>query len=92
MCSSSDASPQGNPLLTLLTRFLTVYPKLILGLSVSVGSICGGCNSKEILQRNAERGTRSEEPIVYVNGNPYCLRLENFSLRNMRVRYSVNSD
>ncbi|KAF8322469.1 hypothetical protein DL93DRAFT_2123864 [Clavulina sp. PMI_390] len=25
-----------------------------------------------------------EEPIVYVNGNPYCLRRENFSLRNMK--------
>ncbi len=27
----------------------------------------------------------SEEPIVYINGSPYCLRRENFSLRNMKV-------
>ncbi|KAF9510295.1 hypothetical protein BS47DRAFT_1373349 [Hydnum rufescens UP504] len=25
-----------------------------------------------------------EEPIVYINGNPYCLRRESFSLRNMK--------
>jgi hypothetical protein len=25
-----------------------------------------------------------EEPIVYINGAPYCLRRENFSLRNMK--------
>lgn len=25
-----------------------------------------------------------EEPIVYINGSPYCLRRENFSLRNMK--------
>lgn len=25
-----------------------------------------------------------EEPIVYVNGAPYCLRRERFSLRNMK--------
>ena len=35
--------------------------------------------------RDADRSVRSEEPIVYVNGNPYCLRVENLSLRNMKV-------
>jgi Inositol hexakisphosphate len=28
--------------------------------------------------------TLREEPIVYVNGAPYCLRRERFSLRNMK--------
>ena len=28
--------------------------------------------------------TLREEPIVYVNGEPYCLRRERFSLRNMK--------
>ena len=28
--------------------------------------------------------TLREEPIVYVNGFPYCLRREGFSLRNMK--------
>ncbi|KAF9048553.1 inositol hexakisphosphate-domain-containing protein [Panaeolus papilionaceus] len=28
--------------------------------------------------------TLREEPVVYVNGAPYCLRRENFSLRNMK--------
>jgi hypothetical protein len=28
--------------------------------------------------------TLREEPIVYVNGAPYCLRREQFSLRNMK--------
>jgi len=28
-----------------------------------------------------------EEPLVYVNGDPYCLRREAFSLRNMKGRY-----
>ncbi len=28
--------------------------------------------------------TLREEPIVYVNGAPYCLRRERFSLRNIR--------
>lgn len=28
--------------------------------------------------------TLREEPIVYVNGSPYCLRRERFSLRNMK--------
>nr|GAT59369.1 predicted protein [Mycena chlorophos] len=28
--------------------------------------------------------TLREEPIVYVNGTPYCLRREGFSLRNMK--------
>lgn len=28
--------------------------------------------------------TLREEPIVYVNGAPYCLRREGFSLRNMK--------
>ncbi|KAF8917222.1 inositol hexakisphosphate-domain-containing protein [Mucidula mucida] len=30
--------------------------------------------------------TIREEPIVYVNGAPYCLRREGFSLRNMKVK------
>lgn len=25
-----------------------------------------------------------EEPVVYINGAPYCLRREGFSLRNMK--------
>src|ERR1700731_4541928 len=28
--------------------------------------------------------TLREEPIVYINGAPYCLRRETFSLRNMK--------
>lgn len=28
--------------------------------------------------------TLREEPIVYINGAPYCLRRENYSLRNMK--------
>ena len=28
--------------------------------------------------------TLREEPLVYVNGAPYCLRRERFSLRNMK--------
>lgn len=28
--------------------------------------------------------TLREEPVVYINGAPYCLRRENFSLRNMK--------
>jgi hypothetical protein len=28
--------------------------------------------------------TLREEPIVYVNGAPYCLRRERYSLRNMK--------
>lgn len=28
--------------------------------------------------------TLREEPIVYINGAPYCLRRERFSLRNMK--------
>lgn len=28
--------------------------------------------------------TLREEPIVYINGAPYCLRRESFSLRNMK--------
>lgn len=31
--------------------------------------------------------TLREEPIVYVNGAPYCLRRERFSLRNMKGLY-----
>lgn len=31
--------------------------------------------------------TLREEPIVYVNGAPYCLRRERFSLRNMKGKY-----
>ena len=30
-----------------------------------------------------------EEPIVVINGSPYCLRRENFSLRNMKVRLAL---
>lgn len=50
----------------------------------------------EILRRvkvHAEPGsehvvwvTLREEPLVYVNGAPFCLRRESFSLRNMKVR------
>jgi hypothetical protein len=28
--------------------------------------------------------TLREEPIVYINGAPYCLRREGYSLRNMK--------
>lgn len=28
--------------------------------------------------------TLREEPVVYINGAPYCLRREGFSLRNMK--------
>lgn len=28
-----------------------------------------------------------EEPIVYVNGAPYCLRREKFTLRNMKGEF-----
>lgn len=28
--------------------------------------------------------TLREEPVVYINGTPYCLRREGFSLRNMK--------
>lgn len=28
--------------------------------------------------------TLREEPVVYINGSPYCLRREGFSLRNMK--------
>ena len=28
--------------------------------------------------------TLREEPIVYINGAPYCLRRERFTLRNMK--------
>jgi hypothetical protein len=31
--------------------------------------------------------TLREEPLVYVNGAPYCLRREAFSLRNMKGRF-----
>ncbi len=33
--------------------------------------------------------TLREEPIVYVNGAPYCLRRERFSLRNMKGRQDL---
>lgn len=37
--------------------------------------------------------TLREEPIVYINGAPYCLRRERFSLRNMKgYRLSVHVD
>lgn len=32
--------------------------------------------------------TIREEPLVYVNGEPYCLRREGFSLRNMKGMFS----
>jgi hypothetical protein len=32
--------------------------------------------------------TLREEPIVYINGAPYCLRRENFSLRNMKGEWA----
>lgn len=32
--------------------------------------------------------TLREEPVVYINGSPYCLRREGFSLRNMKGRRS----
>lgn len=32
--------------------------------------------------------TLREEPIVYINGAPYCLRRENFSLRNMKGQWA----
>lgn len=35
--------------------------------------------------------TLREEPIVYVNGAPYCLRRERFSLRNMKGAAGVTS-
>ena len=28
--------------------------------------------------------TLREEPVVYINGSPFCLRREGFSLRNMK--------
>jgi hypothetical protein len=31
--------------------------------------------------------TLREEPIVYVNGAPYCLRRERFALRNLKGDY-----
>jgi hypothetical protein len=34
--------------------------------------------------------TLREEPIVYVNGEPYCLRREGFSLRNMKGVQMIN--
>ena len=36
--------------------------------------------------------TLREEPIVYINGAPYCLRRENFSLRNMKGEYGISLD
>ncbi|KAG7089324.1 hypothetical protein E1B28_011021 [Marasmius oreades] len=35
--------------------------------------------------------TLREEPIVYVNGAPYCLRRESFSLRNMKDYGGISS-
>ena len=32
--------------------------------------------------------TLREEPVVYINGAPYCLRREGFTLRNMKGTYS----
>ena len=31
--------------------------------------------------------TLREEPLVYINGAPYCLRRERFSLRNMKGQF-----
>ena len=33
--------------------------------------------------------TLREEPIVYINGAPYCLRRERFTLRNMKGKFSI---
>ena len=44
----------------------------------------------QLIQQNHPNGdkvvwvTLREEPIVYINGAPYCLRRERFSLRNMK--------
>ena len=35
--------------------------------------------------------TLREEPIVYINGAPYCLRRERFTLRNMKGICRFNS-
>ena len=34
--------------------------------------------------------TLREEPVVYINGTPYCLRREGFTLRNMKGRFYCN--
>lgn len=34
--------------------------------------------------------TLREEPLVYINGAPYCLRRERFSLRNMKGYWFVS--
>jgi hypothetical protein len=36
--------------------------------------------------------TLREEPIVYINGAPYCLRRERFSLRNVKGQDSIFYD
>jgi len=36
--------------------------------------------------------TLREEPIVYINGAPYCLRRESFSLRNMKGIFTALYD
>ncbi|KAH9998939.1 inositol hexakisphosphate-domain-containing protein [Russula vinacea] len=36
--------------------------------------------------------TLREEPIVYVNGTPYCLRRERFSLRNMKDYGGISAE
>jgi hypothetical protein len=33
--------------------------------------------------------TLREEPIIIINGAPYCLRRENYSLRNIKVSLST---
>jgi hypothetical protein len=33
--------------------------------------------------------TLREEPIVYINGAPYCLRRERFTLRNMKGQFGL---
>lgn len=35
--------------------------------------------------------TLREEPIVYINGAPYCLRRERFTLRNMKGPILINT-
>lgn len=35
--------------------------------------------------------TLREEPVVYINGTPFCLRREAFTLRNMKGRSLIDS-
>lgn len=36
--------------------------------------------------------TLREEPVVYINGTPFCLRREGFSLRNMKGAYLTDKE